>query len=500
MPDDIGPTTDPIRLSAQPAAHILHIIERFRRGGPAHALTGLAKYSRRACGYEHRVVSLLPSDPLANARTADTGLVVVDHLDATALRAEIMQADVVHFHFWNSAELHALLASNLPPMRAVVWCHVNGETAPQILPRWLLPFADVLVTTAQSTLLLPAFRSADTDRIECIPGGTDFAQLNGVRKTAHAGFNVGYIGRVDFIKLHPDFCADVCRGSIPDIHFYVCGDGGSREQLQRQAGEMGVADRFTFRDYLRDIRPAVSALDVFGYPLCEGNYTTAELILQEVMYLGVPPVVMPYGGAATLVRHGYSGIVARNEVDYVQALEWLYRRPDERLRLGRNASQEARARSGAEKCAARFDALYARLMRQPKLTRSTGAEDGLLANGGARALIRSLDGVDDRNFIASLNATDGDAIVDRRIAEGPPGMGDSSCNTACAIRTMAICGCGRVWCSNKEAAWHWPHRSSRQAWRAAADRLASVTILPVQFGKQHRVSTWESRKAPKRTT
>jgi hypothetical protein len=212
---------------------------------------------------------------------------------------------------------------------------------------------------------------------------------------------------------------------VPDIHFYVCGDGGSREQLRRQAHDSGAEHRFTFHDYVRDIRPAVSALDVFGYPLCEGNSTTAELILQEVMYLGVPPVLMPYGGAADLVRHGHSGVVASDEADYVQALEWLYRHPDERLRLGRNAAQEARAHFGAERCAARFDRLYARLMRQPKRTRPTDAETGPPSSRGARALIRSLDGIEDHAFVASLTAANDEAdVADQRIAEAPAGISD----------------------------------------------------------------------------
>lgn len=423
------PTPDPgsdlIRPPTQSRPRILHIIEQFRRGGPAYALTGLAKYSSRANGYDHRVLSLLTSDPVANARAAAAGLTVIDQRDPLSIKAEIMRADVVQFHFWNSAKLHALLASDLPACRLLVWCHVSGATPPHILPHWLPTLADTLVATARSTLLLPAFRTVDPNRLEFIPGGADFSLLDGYETTEHAGFNVGYIGRLDFVKMHPDFVNMCAAARVPDIHFYICGDGGSREQLRRQAQDSGAKHRFTFHDFVRDIRPTVSALDVFGYPLCKENSTTAELILQEVMFLGVPPLVMPYGGAADLVRHGYSGIIACDEVDYAQALDWLYRNPEQRLKLGRNAAHEARAHFGAERSAARFDGLYARMLRQPKRTRPAIVQTGPQSTHGARALIRSLDGVEDHDFVASLTAANGEAAAaDQRIAETTPGISD----------------------------------------------------------------------------
>ena len=419
------PGSELIRQPMQSRPRILHIIEQFRRGGPAYALTGLARYSSRANGYDHRVLSLLTSDPVANMRAAAAGLTVIDRSDPLAIRAEVMRADVVQFHFWNSAELHALLASDLPACRLLVWCHVNGASPPHILPHWLPTRADMLVATAPSTLQLPAFQTADPNRLEFIPGGADFSDLGEYGITEHAGFNVGYIGRLDFVKMHPDFVSMCVAVRAPDIHFHVCGDGGSREQLRRQAQDSGAEHRFTFHDFLRDIRPMVSALDVFGYPLCKGNSTTAELVLQEVMFLGVPPLVMPYGGAADLVRHGYSGIIARDEVDYAQALDWLYRNPDARLQLGRNAAYEARAHFGAERTAARFDGLYARILRQPKRPRRAIVQDGPQSSRGARALIRSLDGVEDHDFVASLSAEDGEAAAaDQRIAETTPGMSD----------------------------------------------------------------------------
>ncbi|NJN82955.1 MAG: glycosyltransferase family 4 protein, partial [Caldilineaceae bacterium] len=127
--------------------------------------------------------------------------------------------------------------------------------------------------------------------------GTDFERLAGLQAKAHHTFNVGYIGAVDFVKMHPNFVALCGRVDVPKVRFLVYGSGGGLETLRRQAEALQVAKRFEFGGYLDDIRPLLQRLDIFGYPLCEGTYASAEMVLQEAMFAGVPPVIFDYGGA-----------------------------------------------------------------------------------------------------------------------------------------------------------------------------------------------------------
>ncbi len=200
-----------------------------------------------------------------------------------------------------------------------------------------------------------------------MPGVADFERLGDVQPRRHDTFNVGYIGTVNFAKMHPEFVSMSARIDVPDIRFVVC--GGGQEQLRQQAARLGVAERFVLRGFVENIREVFETLDVFGYPLCEDNYATSELVVQETMYAGVPPVVLPHGGPGNLVRDGQTGIVAATPAAYTEAIEYLYHHPEERIRLGQNARAHAQKFFSPEKAARQFDEIYRQMMQLPRRQR-----------------------------------------------------------------------------------------------------------------------------------
>jgi glycosyltransferase involved in cell wall biosynthesis len=402
---------------SKPAYRVLHVFGQLRRGGPAQALAGIVKHSD-ATKFCHMAISLLPADARACAQIVSEGAEVLASPTPVQLRRAVAHADILQVHFWNNPAIHAFMASDLPPVRSVVWCHINGLHIPQIISRSVIGFADKIVVTSRTTLQLPAFRTANSDQLDVISASADFSRLEGLTFEQHDEFNVGYIGRVHFAKLHPEFvrmCADV---ALPSARFIVCGDGGAHTELQRQAIALNMERHFVWEGYVTDVCPVLARLDVFGYPLCRDNSSTSELVLQEAMYAGVPPVVLPYGGAAELVRDGVTGLVAPSEAAYGAAVKALYRDPQLRRRLGENAAREVRAQFGADKTAAKFDALYGELMRRPKREKSPLHRVGL--NDGASRLLESLDGQQDDLKIA-LTSKDDRALAraEDRIATSP---------------------------------------------------------------------------------
>jgi predicted O-linked N-acetylglucosamine transferase (SPINDLY family)/glycosyltransferase involved in cell wall biosynthesis len=398
-----------------------------------------AKYSSRLGNFQHRVLSLREIDSYMLPLTEEAGMTWVNAPDRATLEREIEQADIVHLQFWNNPQLYELLRSNLPPMRLVVWCHIAGNTCPQAIVPELIDYADFALACSPYTYEHPVFQNLSPEersrKTGMVYGAADFARLANLQPQQHPTFNVGYIGHLSAAKMHPNYIAMSARVNIPNLKFTICGVG-MQQQLQQQAAQLGVAERFDFRGYVADIKSAIETFDVYGYPLCENTYAASELNLQEAMYGGIPPVVFPYGGVKRLVVNNYTGLIVNSEFEYAQAIEYLYHNPEERLRLGRNAKEYAQQIFGAENAAKALNPIYDRLMQSPKRQREWGRLSGAnlldqpisLADlmgkpetlSGAELFIQSL-GDTASFFTTSLKSSDLQELfaADRQIATVP---------------------------------------------------------------------------------
>lgn len=350
---------------------VLHVVDRISGGGPTRSLIALVKHlSRVGAPQQHRMIALRrDAYPIARVFAKQAGLTVILQPDADTLRSEVASADIVQLHYWNNPEVGELLRAELPAMRLLIWFVILGRYAPQIVTEKLLRHADVAVATTPATLELPVLRDANEEGLlptmEVIPGTADFDRIAGLRPQPHPNFNVGYVGTVNFSKMHPRYVAMSAAVNLPNVRFVVCG-AGDTDPLQAEAAQRGAADRFEWRGFVENIKPVLETLDVFGYPLCEETYAACEGCLQEAMMAQVPPVVFPHGGLKHLVEHEETGLVVHSEEDYAAAIEHLYHNPDERLRLGRNARAFALKTFDGETAARGFMAIYERMMERPK--------------------------------------------------------------------------------------------------------------------------------------
>jgi glycosyltransferase involved in cell wall biosynthesis len=393
---------------------VVHVIERLSLGGPMYALAGAVRMASGAS--KHALVSLLPPDARAVAYARAAGIEVHPAPSADVLETLLADADIVQVHFWNNPAIHAFLASALPPLRLLVWCHVNGVHAPHVIPDFVFERADLVAASCALSLRTPAFLRADPQRVGLLFAHADLSRVGAPAPREHADCQVGYVGRVDFVKLHPAFVRLCAAVQATGVHFHACGGGSAHAELERQARAAGLADRFTARGHVAEIDPLMQSLDVFAYPLCEDTFATAELVLQEAMASGLPPVIFPHGGPIQLVEHRRNGLVAATEEEFTSALELLANSPAERARLGAAAAADARAGFGQPPLGEALHREYERLMRAPRRPRPP-----LPPVSGAGALLRSLDGRGDGDLRASQ--TDG---VDALAAEARIGVSSAN--------------------------------------------------------------------------
>lgn len=87
------------------------------------------------------------------------------------------------------------------------------------------------------------------------------------------------------------------------------GDVGRFEHhLNEFARDQGLSEHVTFTGHLEDIRPALSALDVFVHP---GNPEPFGRVIIEAMASGKPVVAFSHGAAPEIVEHGRTGILVK---------------------------------------------------------------------------------------------------------------------------------------------------------------------------------------------
>ena len=374
---------------------ILHITPHLG-GGVGRVLLNYLEYTLSHGGDRHSLVCLDYANERAAGRAAATGIPLRDHLsrDMPALLRAIADADLVLIHWWNHPLLYALLIREpLPPARVLIWSHVSGHTPTQNFTDPLLKYPDLFVVSTPYSMDAPAVRGLDPAwrdaRVRLVFSCAGIDHVASVRPQYHRGFRVGYVGTVDYCKMHPNFIRMSAAVDVPDICFIVC--GGPREaELSAEAERAGVGEKFEFKGHVADPRQDLSTFDVFGYPLAPGHYGTGEQALIEALACGVPPVVLDNGPESIIVENGVTGIIAGDEASYTQAVEALYHHPDLRSRLSHAARLSARKRFTIEKTARDWDALYAEAMLLPKRGRCRPTTSGDRVSTPAELFIEAL--------------------------------------------------------------------------------------------------------------
>jgi glycosyltransferase involved in cell wall biosynthesis len=343
--------------------NLLHLIPALGPGGPARALLTLVKEFRRSQpDVRHTVASLSAGDylPLAFALRRE-GAEIQRAADIGQLSGLVERADVVLVHFYNTPRLWRVLAGPLPPARFVLWSHVLGAHAPQLLSTRLFASAARLALTAPP----PAYLSAKVGQARVIPAVTDHARVSGVSAQPHDGFNADYVGTTNRGKMHPRFVTMMARVAIPDLKVRIWG-GTLEPAMAAEVARTPEPGRFECRGFAEDISSIFETSDVFAFALAERTYAASDLALQEAMLAGVPPVTLPHGGSSRFIVDGENGIIARNEDAFVAAIEYLYRNPERRVELGHNARRSAQVLFSAERYAAELFNLLQEASQTPK--------------------------------------------------------------------------------------------------------------------------------------
>jgi len=362
---------------------ILHITGHLGGGVGTVVLNYLAHMSKDA-SQQHSVLSLDFLNTYAADLLSNLNIDYSDrcHANIDLINSKIKDADVVLLHWWNHPLITDLLVRNrLAACRLVLWSHISGAPAPNNFTAKTFEYPDEFIFTTPLSYFESEFVALSEEQKRKVgaiwsTGGVE--RLANLVPVEHDGFNIGYVGNLDFTKIHPDFIEICSAVEIPNARFTVVGP--LNEKLVQMVDEAGLADRIRFTGFVSEDEKwaELCRFDLFGYPLDPHHYGTCDQTLQEAMAVGIVPVVLNNPMESYIVKHGANGLVARSVAEYVEFLHSLYEDKQMRARLSQQARSYALSEYSLVRMVASWDSVFERLMRQEKTEKTwPGVKDGM---------------------------------------------------------------------------------------------------------------------------
>jgi hypothetical protein len=349
---------------------ILHITAHLG-GGVGKALSGLVLQSTSSkSDINHTIVTLEEQEkPQFIELIRSCGGEVIACPTTKCLNELIEASDIVQLEWWNHPTTIKILCSqSLPHMRLIVWSHVSGLYYP-IIPSGLILSAQQFLFTspcsfaAKEVLNLPG---EVTDRIGVVSSSGGFDGLPELRDNSSVSLAAGYIGSLNFAKLHPRYVDFILAVNIPGFKVRLIGDVTNKDILEQQCVQSDRPGMLEFRGYTTNVASELVSINVLAYLLNPEHYGTTENALLEAMAMGIVPIVLDNPAERQIVDDHKTGLIVHSPDEFAEAIQWLFNNPDERQRLGSQASKSVRERFSAEKMEASLNVHYRKILYMEK--------------------------------------------------------------------------------------------------------------------------------------
>ena len=262
------------------------------------------------------------------------------------------QPDIVHAHYLSDNGLFGAL-SGFHPLIVSAWGtdvydypKWSGSRARVI--RYVLRKADCILSTSH-VMAKEVFKYTDKEWLFVTPFGVDmslFKPLPVVKQKNHVVFGIvktlshGY--GID--TLIDAFALVRARRPELSISLRIVGEGKEREQLERQAADLGLSKEISFMGRIANdkLPEVINQFDIF---VALSRIESFGVAVVEAMATGCPVIVSDAPGFTEIVEHGQSGLIVKRDdpQQASEAMENLVDHEELRLSLAKNGRERVRA-------------------------------------------------------------------------------------------------------------------------------------------------------------
>ncbi|MDB3085885.1 glycosyl transferase family 1 [Clostridioides difficile] len=286
------------------------------------------------------------------------------------IKTEIEWCDLVIIHWWHHPKTSEFIY-NFPKTktRVVFWSHISNLTTPA-MNMAMIKEANRTLFTTEASYESKLYSSEDKEillkktNVVYGCGGLEKFETMDIRKPI--GFNIGYLGLIDFSKMHPDFM-DFCEAiKLKESKFIFAGDGEAVDFIKKEKIKRKIKNEFIFLGYINNIEEILSQTHIFGYPLANYHTCTTENSILEAMALEVVPVVMNQLSEKYIIENGKTGFLVSNKDEYGDVIRYLYKNPDIRRNIGENARKYVMKKFTSENILGRLYKACEEVVTEPK--------------------------------------------------------------------------------------------------------------------------------------
>lgn len=223
-----------------------------------------------------------------------------------------------------------------------------------------------LFTSPVSRRMLDGLGGVGLNAIDVVQSSGGFDDIPVASGKSSGRFACGYLGALNFAKLHPDIVSYLKAVHVPGFKVDFHGDPESNPGITMLAEGAGIPERVNICGYTERPYDVLNGLDVFVYLLNPDHYGTTENALLEAMACSAVPVVLNNPVERSIVQDGRTGMIVDSPAAFARAISFLSDHPDERRRMGEAARRDVLSRFSLAATEQKLRDHYTRVMDSGK--------------------------------------------------------------------------------------------------------------------------------------